>query len=224
MKTLSLILAVLAGAAVSAVKAQETSATWLAQDATDTDGKITVPEKAGGYNFVLGEPGGVTIGGKPDVGTDTKSLDFSGAQKVSLRTVKAFPIVTGTLELTMAVKVSPSAAADGTVMRYGTQWEVRYNAKSSKYTLAVWTTDPKVFSMAVVAAKPGVWQTLKVSIKPDALAISADDATGQVAPKGPIFAEPKPNSLQLGGVGGGAGKEISRPFTGSVAGITILLK
>ncbi len=220
MKSSPLILALSLGFFVVSATAEETSV-WLTQNATLTENRLVIPDQKGAFEFLLPDASGVTIGGKPDVGSDEKSIEFSGTQQNAFKTTKPFPIVTAGLELTMAVKASASATTDGAVLRYGTQWEIRYNFKSSKYTLAVWTTDPKVFTMAVAPAKPGVWQLLKVSIKSDAIMLTVDEATAQTAPKGPIFAEPKAAALQLGGVGGGAGKEIARPFTGSVADIHV---
>ncbi len=207
-------------AGLFSASADET-AVWLAKDARLAQGKIVLPDSKGAMDFELADASGVKIGGAPGKIGDTKSIEFSGAQTSMFKTVVPLPPMETSLKLSLQVRPAESAGEeDGTLLRYGTQWEIRYFTKKSAFQLIVWNEEGK-FTIVTVPAKQGSWQTLNASVTANSMALSVDgeDAVGE--PSGPFRIEPKPLSLSMGGV---AGKEMGRPFFGSVADIRISIE
>ena len=202
------------------VSADET-AVWLAKDARETQGRIVMPDSKGSFDFEVADASGVKIGGKPGKIGDTKSIEFTGAQTSMFKTVVPMPAMETSLKLSLQVRPAESAGEeDGSLLRYGTQWEIRYFTKKSLFQLIVWNEEGK-FTIITVPAKQGVWQTLKASVTANSMTLSVDGEEVVGEPSGPLHIEPKPLSLSMGGV---AGKEMGRPFFGSVAEIRISIE
>ncbi len=197
------------------------TAIWLAKDARLAQGKIVMPDSKGAMDFELADASGVKIGGAPGKIGDTKSIEFSGTQTVPFKTLSPVPGMETSLQLSFQVKTAATAGEeDGTLFRYGTQWEVRYYTKKSLFQLIVWN-DERKFTIVTAPAKQGVWQTLKASVTADSMKLSVDGEESVGEPSGPFYIEPKPLSLQMGGA---AGKELGRPFFGSLADIRISIE
>lgn len=202
------------------VSADET-AVWLAKDAKESQGRILLPDSKGTFDFELADAEGVKIGGKPGKIGDTKSIEFSGSQTTAFKTLAPLPVMQTSLHLSLQVRAAEAAGEeDGSLFRYGTQWEVRYYTKRSAFQLIVWNEEGN-FTIISVPGKQGVWQTLKAEVTADSMTLSVDDEEAKGQPSGPFHIEPKPLSLSMGGV---AGKELGRPFFGSVADIRITIE
>lgn len=213
-----ILIALLAG--LFHLSADET-AIWLAKDARENQGRIILPDSKGAFDFELADASGVKIGGKPGKIGDTKSMEFSGSQTAAFKTVIPLPPMETSLQLSMQVRVAESTGEeDGSLLRYGTQWEIRYYSKRSAFQLIVWNEEGK-FTIVTVPAKQGVWQTLKASVTAESMMLSLDGEEAKAVPGGAFHIEPKPLSLALGGV---AGKEMGRPFFGSVAEIRLTIE
>jgi Concanavalin A-like lectin/glucanases superfamily len=219
-KALKILFALVIAIYLPAFAADDT-AVWLAQNAKGSDDEILLPDSSGSFDFGLAEAAGVTIGGKPGKAGDAKSIEFSGKQTSAFKTVRPFPQVGASLSLSMQVRASETSGdEDGTIIRYGTQWEVRYDIKKGKFVFIVWSDD-NVFTTVSLPAKQGAWQTLKATVSADSMTLSVDGEEAKGVPKGGLRAEPRPALLVMGG---SLGKELTRKFIGSVAEIRIALE
>ena len=215
-KTLKVLIVLVVAVCLPAMAAEEM--VWLAQNARESSDGILLPDSKGAFDFMLADTDGVKVGGKPEGEGDAKSIEFSGSQKAGFKTVKPFPQVASSLSISMQVRASETSGdEDGTILRFGTQWEVRYDIKKSKFVLIVWSDD-NVFTTVSVPAKQGVWQTLKATASADSMTLSVDGSEAKAVPKGDMRAEPK---LAILVMGGSLGKELTRKFFGSVADIRI---
>ena len=216
-KALKILSALVVASCLPAFASDET-AVWLAQNARQSDGGILLRDSNGMFDFGLADAAGVTIGGKPGKAGDAKSIEFSGSQTAAFKTARPFPRVASSLSLSMQVRASEtSGEEDGTIIRYGTQWEVRYDVKKAKFVFIVWSDD-NVFTAVSLPAKQGVWQTLKATANAGSMTLSVDGEEANGVPKGELRVEPKPAILVMGG---SLGKELTRKFFGSVAEIRI---
>ena len=216
-KALKVLFVLVTACCLPAFAADQT-AVWLAENARETREGILLPDSKGSFDFVLADTDGVTISGKPASAGDTKSIEFSGTQKGAFKTIRPFPQVASSLSISMQVRASEMPGEqDGTIIRFGTQWEVRYDIKKTKFVFIVWSEDNS-FTTVSLPAKQGVWQTLKATVGADSMALSVDDEEAKGIPKGDLRTEPKPASLIMGG---SWSKDLPRMFFGSVADIRI---
>ena len=219
-KALKILSALVVAICLPAFAADET-AVWLAQNAKESDDGILLPDSNGSFDFGLADAVGVKIGGKPGKVGDVKSIEFSGKQTAAFKTARPFPQMASSLSLSMQVRASETPGdEDGTILRYGTQWEVRYDIKKAKFVFIVWSDD-NVFTTVSLPAKQGVWQTLKATANAGSMTLSVDGEEANGVPKGELRAEPRQALLVMGG---SLGKELTRKFIGSVAELRIAVE
>lgn len=202
----------------------EELAVWLAEDAEEAGQKILLPDDKGGFAMELTDASGVKIGGKPAVGKDRKSLEFSGTQQTCFRTKNPFPPVGGNLKISCVAKIDPEQVTeDGTLMRYGTVWELRYDVKAMAITFIVWN-EQREYKIASVPMPHGEWTEIVATIQDGTIRIEADNRSAEKAVES-LRQEPTPPALLLGASGtrpptdGGS----LRPFHGSLADVRISL-
>lgn len=174
--------------------------------------------------MVLENAAGVKIGGKPTVGKDTKSIEFSGSQLAPFKTSRPFPSLGGKSKISLAFKPADVAPADdGTILRYGTQWELRYSAKLGKLSFIIWDVE-KNFTIATVVADAGSWHEAEATFDGSTMRLEVGGQVDEKPVVAAIFVEPREPNLVLGAsrpnTTGEAGIDI-RPFAGSVADIQI---
>lgn len=197
---------------------------WEAGKARVVGDKVLLPDDLGGYDFVCPDASAVTIGEKPTVVGDSKSIVFSGAQTEVFKTVRPYPPFPGTFSVSLLVcPAEMSGEADGTILRYGLQWELRYLVKESKLSLVVWHQS-NVYTTVNLPLKPGVWHEVKATVEPASIRLeSGKDVVSKVLTEGGVFEEPKPVNMVLGGTPNATDgvRSVSRPFFGAVADIRI---
>ncbi len=202
-------------------QAGDETAVWLAKDAEAAQGGIFLPDNTGKFEFALADAAGVSIGEGPGEGEDTKSLVFSGTQAAPLKTKTPFPAVVTKLVLSVRVKsAEETGIEDGTILRYGTQWEIRYDTKKGGYSFVIWH-DKNIYTTVFVPVSRGAWAELKIEATEEAVTLSADGKEVHALPKGAFHAETNPSALILGAA---ASKQSSRPFYGSVADLRITVQ
>lgn len=209
---------------VFAAHASEDVGVWNAGGAHPGDGGLVIPDKKGGFDFVTPSSAGISIGDKPSVGDDTKSIVFDGSQTAAFRTKSGFPGIYSTLRVSIAVKPeSGSSDQDGTVLRYGTQWEIRYAPARSVFSLIVWNDDKTTYTIVSLPARPGDWQVLEGVVANGSMSFSVDAQKKDATLKGTISSEEKPVALVLGASRPNLDTSgaLTRPFTGAVADIRI---
>ena len=215
-----LFTAVLLATTLSGLAGDET-AVWLAKDAEATQGGIFLPDNTGKFEFTLPDANGVTIGDGPGEGDDTKSIVFSGTQAGPLKTKIPFPAVVTKLAIAIRVKsAEETGTEDGTILRYGTQWEIRYDTKKGGYTFVAWH-DKNIYSTVFVPVSRGSWTELKIEASEEAITLSADGKEVHAVPKGAFHSETSPSPLVMGAA---ASKQSARPFYGSIADLRITVQ
>jgi len=201
--------------------AGEETAVWLAKDADASQGGFFVPDTTGRFEFVLPDANGVTIGEGPGEGDDTKSIVFSGSQAGPLKTKIPFPAVATKLAIAIRVKsAEETGTEDGTILRYGMQWEIRYDTKKGGYTFVAWH-DKNIYTTVFVPVSRGGWTELKIEASEEAITLSADGKEVHAVPKGAFHSETSPSPLVMGAA---ASKQSARPFFGSVADLRITVQ
>lgn len=210
--------------AFASLRAEETSV-WLAGKARSTSGGMLLPDEKGIYDLELKDSTGVSIGAKPPLGGDTKSLEFSGSQVSAFRTKAAYPPVGGNLKVELEAMVPDGAPADdATLVRHGTQWEIRFLPKSSSYAFIVWH-DKNVFSEVRVPMKLGEWEKISAGYTGDELTLQVGEATAKATPKDVLREESSPAPLLVGASTTKILDEsMPRLFNGSLANIRISLE
>ena len=205
----------------------EATAVWLAGDARAGSGGILLPDSKGSYDLELKDSTGVTIGEKPSLGGDTKSLEFSGTQVSAFRSIRPFPRVEGKVKIELEAMIIPDSSVgggDSTLLRHGTQWEIRYLAKSKSCVFIVWH-DKNVFTEVRVPIKAGEWTTIAAEYAGDEMRLQAGDATAKAVPKDILGSDDGPAPLLMGACTTKVeGEPLPRLFSGSLANIRISLE
>lgn len=197
-------------------------ASWKVGQAREQDGGWLVPDVKKSYDLLASDATGITLGEKPSVGDDTKSLVFDGNQLSAFRTLSPFPVSTGSLSFSVAAKPSASQPDEigGTILRYGTQWELRYEQGKQAFVFIVWHEDRTTYTTVRVDASPDQWHLVNGSLEQDMLVLSVGGDTKQSPLKGAMVVEPKPASFVVGASRATIGTTPgARPFVGAIAAI-----
>jgi len=212
----------LASAGFSGILHAEDAAVWLAKDARELQPKILLPDAKGAFDMELADAAGVSIGEKPAKGTDTKSLVFSGTQKMAFKTLSPYPLSSEAFKVSLVVKPAEMAGEeDGTILRHGTQWELRYLPKKEAVIFVVWH-DVNVFTEVSLPMKPDAWHQIEAGMKNGTMTLAVDSEDTEKPLKDSMRAEAKPVALILGATRQALGETTGfRPFAGSIADIKI---
>jgi hypothetical protein len=204
--------------------AEETSV-WLAGKVRTTSGAMLWPDSAGTFDLEMKDADGVSLGEKPPLGTDTKSLEFSGEQKSVFRSVIPFPPIGGKLKVELDVKIPEDGnGEDSTLIRHGTQWELRYLARTTSCVFIVWH-DSNVFTEVKVPMTQGKWEEVVAEYNGEELILSVGKASAKAVPKDALRQETSPAHLLVGASSSKVSEDATpRLFQGSLANIRISLE
>lgn len=197
-------------------------ASWKAGQAREQDGGYLLPDVKKSYDLLAPNSAGISLGDKPSVGDDTKSVVFDGLQLTAFRSLSPFPVSTGTLAFSVAVKPAAQQTdpIGGTVLRYGTQWELRYEQDKQSMVFIVWHEDRTSYTTVRVAAAPDQWHLVEGTLEQDMAVLKVGSDTKQTPLKGPLAIEVKPVAFLVGASAPSLeGRPQSRPFTGAIAAI-----
>ncbi len=210
----------------ASVRAEET-AVWLAGDARTSSAGILLPDSKGSFGMEVKDSTGITIGDKPSVGADTKSLEFSGTQVSAFRTIRPFPPVEGKLKIELDAMILPDSSTgsvDSTLLRHSTQWEIRYLGKSKTCVFIVWH-DKNVFTEVRVPVKVGEWTTISAEYTAEEMKLRVGEDSAKVVPKDVLGIADGPAALLMGACTTKVeGEPLPRLFSGSLANIRISLE
>ncbi len=204
--------------------AEETSV-WLVGKARTSSGGILVPDDVGPFDLEMKDATGVKIGEKPPGGGDAKSLEFSGTQVSAFRSVTPFPPVGQTLKVELEAMIPEEGGGeDSTLLRHGTQWEIRFLSKSLSYVFIVWH-DKNVFTEVRVPMKFDKWETISADYTGQELILRVGKETATAVPKDVLHQDASPAPLLLGASSTRVVEDMApRLFNGSLANIRISLE
>lgn len=204
------------------VAASDYQEQWLVQNADERSDSIILVGNDGTPSLQFLGTEGVVIGEGPESGDDKKSVVFSGQQPAAFRTERGFP--TATSGLSVAVDVRPSEETieqDGTILRHGTSWEIRYSPVRGAFSFIVWH-DAKDYSEVRVAATKGEWQTLEARYEEGKISLMNGNNSSESVLTLPIRPDNTAAALLLGGSTPViTNPESGRPFAGSLANIRL---
>lgn len=206
----------------SAVQAQSTPLVFKAQNAIEQTNSILLPDDTKTYDFQLSDKQGVTIGEKPTVGADEKSLVFSGQQKSAFVGTKSFAAASSGFSVELSFLVNPQAASvnhNGTLLKHA-NWEIRCDAKNGNLAVVLWHKKDVPYSIVTVPIQLGVWQRLSVKLQAGLLSVSVDGNEKQEQITHPIHPANAFSILIIGAAWPGSGNvsmESFRPFFGALA-------
>lgn len=223
--TLALITStVLAFSAAS--QAQSPPLIFKAQNAIEEGNKILLPDDTKTYEFQLSDKEGISLGEKPTVGTDEKSLVFSGQQKSAFVGTKSFAQAANGFGVEFSFLVNPQAASfnhNGTLMKHA-NWEIRCDAKNGNLAVVLWHKKDVPYSIVTVPVQLGVWQRLSAKLQAGVLTVSVDGNEKQEQISHPIHPANAFSLLIIGAAWPGSGNvslESFRPFFGAIADIKL---
>lgn len=153
---------------------------------------------------------------------DTASISFSGNQTAAFKTSVPYPAVTGTLKVSLAFNPAESSTSEfGTLLRYGTQWELRYSYNKQTVSLIVWDGGNNYTDLPV-PCPPGEWHKIEAKITPESLTLKVGTDQEEVPYTAGLFQADKPARLLLGASRAESVEgDQFRPLAGSLAAITI---
>jgi hypothetical protein len=208
------------------VQAQSTPLIFQAQDAVEEGNKILLPDDTKNYEFQLSDKEGISIGDKPTVGADEKSLVFSGQQKSAFVGTKSFAQASSSFGVELSFLVDPQAASlnnNGTLLKHA-NWEIRCDAKNGNLAVVVWHKKNVPYSIVSVPMQLGVWQRLSAKLQDGVLSLSVDGDEKQEQIANPIHPANAFSILIIGAAWPGSGDvsmESFRPFFGALADIKL---
>jgi|GEM_PF-2040656 len=197
---------------------------WLAGKARTVSGGLVLPDSRGTYDLEMKDATGVSIGEKPPGGGDTKSIEFSGTQTSVFRSVTPFPAVAGALKVELEAMIPEAAGGeDSTLLRHGTQWEIRFTARNMSYAFIIWH-DSNVFTEVRVPVKLGEWNTITAEYTGQKLTLRVGKDSAEAVPKDVLREDTGPAALLMGSSTTKVLEEsVPRIFHGSMANIRISL-
>lgn len=217
-----LVTAVTFISAISSASLQAQTSEWLAAKAENTSPGMLLPDQKGAFDLTIADAAGVQIGEKPPMGGDKKSLTFSGEQTTCFRSTKPFPISTGKTRVELLAKPSDiEQDKEGTLIRVGSQWELRYSQTTRLFALICWHAG-EAYTAVRAPAKIDEWQEIEAEFDNDQMALTVDGKTITQVPKAPLRADMAAEPLFLGASNPKLQADgLPRPFVGSMAEIRI---
>jgi hypothetical protein len=211
----------------TAAKAQSAPLVFKAQNAIVEGGKILLPDTAKTYEFESSGDQGVTLGGKPTMGEDEKSLVFSGLQKKAFCTTKPVPRAKSSINVEMSLFLSPEAVAtksNGTILKHA-NWEIRCDAQGKQVIAVLWHRSKIPYSQMAVPIKSGEWQRVSVRFESGILTVDVNGSAQQIQVAEKLHYPKQAYSNLLLGANtaeiGNLNLESFRPFTGALADLKI---
>jgi len=222
MKLPSIFSVLMTGSLLFAQAAIKTEDQWLAQDGREISGGFLLPGKGSSPELRMSPAAGVSAGEAPSMGGDRKSLVFDGNQSSAFRTEAGYRKALSGIRVIVDVKIPEEIGEnDGTILRHGTSWELRYVPGKSIVVFVVWH-DASHYTEVRVPALPGEWQTIDAAFAEEQMSVSnGKDKATAVPPTGIRVESADPPLLLGASTPIVADKQSGRPFTGAVANIRV---
>ena len=191
---------------LAAENAPKPAFSWNFNEATETDGRITIPEKVTGADLAVDAGTGVTIVDSSDV-AGAKALAFDGTQSKPCSTVSKINSDTG-MRLTFKLLLSEEERerSQGILQMPGIGiYAAREGPLHCAFSAKGGSEEERANKELVLPAPCGLWLTVSVSVKGSEIELQIDDKTllGQL-PEGAVF-EPKEGKLAIGGLAANGG-------------------
>lgn len=176
MKSLVPLAATFFFALSSGAMCMEELAVYKAENIEESATGMMWNDAKGGSPLETKSTTGITLGDKPDVGSDSKSVVFSGEQNSPFRSVNPFGVPSGALKISLAFKADPNAAtAEQTLMRHPA-WEFRYYAQKGEISFVIWH-DLKAYTAVASKIDAGVWQQVTGTYEQGMITIEVNGQT-----------------------------------------------
>ena len=211
----------------AAMHAQSAPLIFKAENAIEEGNEILLPDDTRTYEFQLSNKQGISLGEQPTVGSDAKSLVFSGRQKSAFVGTKSFMQATSTFGVELSFLVDPEAASFdhiGTLLKHA-NWEIRCDAKNSSISVLLWHKKENApYSFVSLPVQVGVWQRLSANFQDGLLSISVDGKEKHEQIAHPLHPANAFSILLIGAAWPGSGNvnmQSFRPFCGAIADINL---
>jgi hypothetical protein len=225
-----LSVAAFAVAISTSLQVQAANYIYKAQSAVEEGSQILLPDTSNTWKLHLPNKEGVSLGGKPTVGEDEKSLVFSGRQVAAFSSVDRIPSALTGFQCEFSFFLNPEAASiirNQAVIRHS-NWEIRCDTERGTLAVIIWHADAeKKYTTSQVSIQSGVWQRISVSLKGSVLTVSVNGTPTQFDISLPIDGGRPPGSFTMGAAANSAenrAPEAFRPLCGSLADINITLE
>jgi hypothetical protein len=202
---------------------------YKAQSAAEDGQQILLPDTTNTSKLQLLNNQGVSIGGKPTVGADEKSLVFSGAQVAAFWSVEKIRSAVSGFKCEFSFLLNPKAASSiqtQALIRHS-NWEIRCDTDKNTLGVIVWHANPqKKYTVSQVPIKSGVWQRASVSLEGNALTVTVDGSPVSFDIPFPLDGGRVPGPFTIGAAAISAenrAQDSFRPFSGALADINITL-
>lgn len=199
-------------------------AAYKAEDVIESSSGLVWHDASGIYNLEAKDPAGISIGEKPDIGKDGKSVVFSGEQVQPFRSLQSVDVPTGGLKVSLAFKPSSSAAsAEQTLIRQG-NWELRYSPEKEQIVLIVWH-DEKSYTHLSASIAPEVWQEVVGTYEEGMMKLEVNGEAKTREAKGSLGTHHPTSAIFIGAsVGSRASGVEFRPLCGALADIKLFVE
>ena len=191
---------------LAAENAPKPAFSWNFSEATETDGRITIPEKMTGADLVVDAGTGVTIVDSSDV-AGGKALAFDGTQSKPCSTVSKINSDVGIrLTFKLLLDEQQRERSQGILQMPGIGIDAAREGPLHCGCSSKGGSDEERSSKELVLPAPcGLWLTVSVSVKGSEIELQIDDKSilGQL-PEGAVF-EPKEGKLAIGGIAANGG-------------------
>lgn len=214
---------VFSGSMVLPAAALEEIAVWKAEKVQSGDGAMTWTDEKQSYDLELADAEGVSIGEKPGVGGDEKSVVFSGAQQKAFVSTSKLPDCNGNLEVRLAL--NPGNSTSGTIIRCDRQWQVGIKQVGAEVfaELLLWMDSGGIFPVRV-KIQPDAWQEITASISGNTATISCNGAEETKTMQESLRRIADGSTVYIGlpvTTVSATNKELALPFQGAVADIHV---
>ncbi len=189
-------------------------AEWNPSQGTGNAGSIVVPDAVGSLKLEGGPDSDTSLARAADF-PDGAAIVFGGSQTKSMRTAAGGKLSIGSGS-TIEINVCPDASPGDMTILCVPGLELRYAAAKQQLSVIVFhDTEQNTanYTHVDLAAKPGQWSAVKVSISDTELACEVAGVSGRKKLLSPLKVEAA--AVQLGMKGN------SRPYKGKVGKITI---
>lgn len=220
----------IAACAVAALDVHASDYIYKAQSAVEEGSQILLPDTTNTCNLQLPKKEGVSLGGKPTVGDDQKSLTFSGQQVAAFSGVDRVPSASSGFKCDFSFFLNPDAGSiirQQAVIRHS-NWEIRCDTDRNTLSVVIWhASEEKKYTTSQVPIQSGIWQRISASLNRTVLTLSVDGNPTKFDIPLAINGDRPPAPFTVGAAANSAENrepESFRPFCGSLADINITLE
>ena len=158
-------------------RALDEVAVWKAENVQSDEGRMTWPDAKQGYDLILSDTHGVSVGDPPAAGEDEKSVIFAGTQRKAFVSQDAFPAFAGRLEVRFAL--NPGSDHSGVIIRCRRQWQIQLKKTGGVpyVELMLWSESGALMTVQT-EVRPDVWQEVSASVEDNVARISCGGREG----------------------------------------------